>query len=292
MGLFLVLAAVILGVPLFSTVQYLRVNARAGQLPRVRELCGGRLLVPVLRAFLNTIWSIALAVLAYPLGWLPQAPLSAPRSGGPGGLPPVLLPPIILVHGLYHNASAWLLFRRRLARAGFADVRAYAYPSFFRPFEAIAGGLVDTALRAAAASPTGRVLLVGHSLGGLVIRAACAHPGLSGRVAGVVTLGTPHQGSALAGLAAVGRLGRGLAPGGCVLDRLDALPVAAVSALSLYTPTDGMVLPLSGSLLEEREKAAGWTEVCLPPLSHVGLLYDRAAAGRSVAFLLEAAGRG
>lgn len=287
MGLFLVLAAVILGVPLFSTAQYLRANARAGQLPRVRELCGGRLLVPVLRAFGNAVWSIALAVLAYPLGWLPQSLLEASLPAGAADLPPV-----VLVHGLYHNSSAWLVFRRRLKRAGFADVRAYAYPSFFRPFEDIAGGLAETALRAAAASPTDRVLLVGHSLGGLVIRAACAHPELCGRVAGVVTLGTPHQGSALAGLAAVGRLGRGLAPGGCVLDRLDALPVAAVPALSLYTPTDGMVLPLSGSLLEEREKAAGWAEVCLPPLSHVGLLYDREAAGRSVAFLLEAAGRG
>ncbi len=286
MSFFFVLAALVLGLPLLSFAQYLRENARAGLLPRVRALCGGRLFWPVLRAALNSAWSIVLVVLAYPLGWLPARASRLPQGTAPGGLPPVLL-----THGLYHNTSAWFLFRRRFQRAGFRDVRTYSYPSFFRPFAAIVDGLVQTALCAAQASPTGTVLLVGHSLGGLVIRAACANVALSGRVAGIVTLGAPHQGSTLAGLLAVGRLGRGLAPGGEVLEHVRQLPGCAVPALSLYSPTDSMVLPLSGSFLEEREKQAGWTEECLSPVSHVGLLHARRATSRSVEFLLAAASR-
>ncbi len=282
----LVLSALVLGVPLLSYALYLRENARAGLLPRARALCGGRLLWPLFCAACNSAWSIALVILAYPLGWLPEPQPQPSVLGGPGGLPPV-----ILTHGLYHNASAWLLYRRRLRRAGFADVRTYAYPSFFRSFEAIVEGLVQAVQRAADSSPTGTVLLVGHSLGGLVVRAACVREALCGRVAGIVTLGAPHQGSTLAGLLALGRLGRGLRPGGEVLEGVRCLPVCSGPALSLYSPMDGMVLPLSGSLLEEREKRAGWTEECLPPLSHVGMLYDRRVAELGAEFLLRAASR-
>lgn len=281
MRLVLVLAALAVGVPLLSYAQYLRENARCGLLPRVRALCGGSLFWPLLLAAWSSAWGIGLVILAYPLGWLPER---RPQASNPAGLPPV-----ILTHGLYHNASAWLLFRQRLRQAGFGDVRSYCYPSFFRSFEDIVDGLARTVLTAADASPTGTVLLVGHSLGGLVIRAACANQALRARVAGIVTLGTPHQGSTLAGLVALGRLGRSLRPGGLVLETMHRLPVCPGPALSLFSPMDNMVLPLCGSFLEEREKDAGWTEECLAPVSHVGMLYDRRVTGRGVEFLLAAA---
>jgi pimeloyl-ACP methyl ester carboxylesterase len=282
-------ALLVLGVPLLSYALFLMENDRAGQLPRVRALCGGGLLLPLVRAVCNSAWSIGLALLSYPLGWLPERtpqpmPQSKSQPCGPGGLPTV-----ILIHGLYHNASAWLLFRLRLRRFGFADVRTYAYASFLRSFEDIAQGLAQAALRAAEASPTGTVLLVGHSLGGLLIRTACVSAGLRGRVAGIVTLGAPHQGSNLAGLMALGQLGRGLRPGGEVLARVRSQPVCPGPALSLYSPVDSMVLPLGGSLLEEREKGAGWKEECLPPMSHVGMLYDRRVGELCAEFLLQAA---
>jgi len=283
MSFLILLAALVLGVPLLSYALFLRENARAGLLPRVRELCGGRLFAPLARAVFNSAWSIALVIVAYPLGWLPQR---CPQRSGPGGLPPV-----ILIHGLYHNASAWFLFRRRLRQAGFKDVRTYAYASFFRSFESIVAGLALAVQDAAKASPTGTVLLVGHSLGGIVVRTAVANEALRGRIAGIVTLGTPHQGSNLAGLLAVGRLGRGLRANGEVLACVRGLPMCPGPALSLYSPVDSMVLPLSGLLLDEREQGAGWTEECVHALSHVGMLYDRRVAERSVEFLLRGASR-
>lgn len=283
MTFFFILAALVVGLPLASYALCLGENIRAGQLPQVRELCGGRLLGPVLRAACNSAYSTALVILAYPLGWLPER---QPQATGPG-----VLPPVILIHGLYHNASAWFLYRLRLKRAGFGDVRIYAYASFFQSFESIVEGLAQCLLRAAEASPTGTVFLVGHSLGGLVIRSVCARAALRGRVAGIVTMGTPHRGSRLAGLLALGRLGRGLKPGGEVLEGVRRLPVCPGPALSLYSPMDSMVLPLSGSFLEEREKDAGWTEECVAPVSHVGLLFDRRVTGRGLDYLLRASSR-
>jgi hypothetical protein len=108
-------------------------------------------------------------------------------------------------------------------------------------------------------------------------------------VAAVVTLGAPHRGSTLAGMLGIGKLARGLAPEGEVIRLVRALPACGWPGLSLYTPTDGMVLPLSGAFLDADELAAGWEERALPAMSHVGLLYSGAAARAALAFLAEKA---
>lgn len=270
------LLAMIFAVPVGTTLLALAANLSAGELGLARRLCGGALLPALVRSCLDSALSLFLTTLAYPLGWL------RPRPRAPYGATPV-----ILVHGLYHNPSAWLLLRRRLAAAGLRDTLAFGYSSFGPGFLEIAAGLARTIAEEARKSPTGRVLLAGHSLGGLLLRAACADRQVCEKVAGMVTLGSPHRGSTLAGLLAVGRLGRGLRPGGEALRVLEGLGECAVPALSLYTPTDGMVQPLSGSLMTERMRAAGWREACVGPVSHVGLLYHGRTARLAAEFLMK-----
>jgi len=67
MSIVLILFAVVVGVPLLSYAIYLVENARAGLLPRVRELCGGHLARAVFWAIWNSMWSIGLVILAYNL---------------------------------------------------------------------------------------------------------------------------------------------------------------------------------------------------------------------------------
>ena len=224
-------------------------NRRSGESARQRELLGGKVACGLARAFGDSVWTLWLTMLALPFGRIaarPQPaesaaraaaapippPLAAPTPTAPqpatsqpgtpeSGTPQPITPQpaitqhdgqplVILVHGLYHNPAAWFVLRRRLARAGFAQVRVYGYASFHRDFEDIAAGLTEMLLQAGREAPGGRVALVGHSLGGLVIRAACADPRLASgegcSLAGVVTLGTPHRGSTLAGVFGVGRL--------------------------------------------------------------------------------------
>ncbi|MDR3640763.1 MAG: alpha/beta fold hydrolase [Humidesulfovibrio sp.] len=280
-----ILVAVILFVPALTGLLSCAENRRSGEVPQQRALLRGRLILGLARTFANSAWTLWLTVLALPLGRL---------TGFNGsGAVDRQRPTVILVHGLYHNPAAWFLMRRRLRQAGFADVRCYGYASFGRDFADIADGLARLLLQTAAEGPGRRLLLLGHSLGGLVIRAACADPRLAScgasdgcPVAGVVTLGAPHRGSTLATMLGLGRLARGLSPGGTVIQRVRALPVCPVPGLSLYSPTDGMVLPLSGAFLDERERATGWEERALPPTSHVGLLYSKAAAREALAFFL------
>lgn len=276
-------AGMLLGLPLLTGAIALVENLRAGELPLLRCLNASPLPLALLRGYCDAVWTLWLTALLLPFGRL-----VSPDVRPAGTREQDVLPPVILVHGLYHNPAAWWFFRTRLKAAGFTDIRCHAYKSFGQGFVDIAAGLAEHMRDAAADDAQGRVLLVGHSLGGLVIRAAwarCAgNPGV--RVAGVVTLGTPHRGSTLAGILGLGRLARGLRPGGEVLRLVEALPSPEGEglALSLHTPTDAMVLPMSGALLPTG-LAPCWGERTLGPMSHVGLLYSREAAALAVAFL-------
>ena len=84
---------------------------------------GAKLRWMVLSGLLSSIASVTFIFVCYPLG--PIRRIWAPKDIRAGQ------PLIILTHGLYHNASAWLLFRRRLKKAGFKNIFVMNYPSFF-----------------------------------------------------------------------------------------------------------------------------------------------------------------
>jgi triacylglycerol esterase/lipase EstA (alpha/beta hydrolase family) len=86
------------------------------------------------------------------------------------------------------------------------------------------------------------VILVGHSMGGLVARAYLQRHGES-RVAGLVTLGTPHQGSRLAHIG-YGENARQMRPGSPWLQAL-ASPAPVVDTVVIYSPHDNFVMPQS-----------------------------------------------
>jgi pimeloyl-ACP methyl ester carboxylesterase len=99
---------------------------------------------------------------------------------------------VVLIHGLWFPGYILFVLGRRLRRQGFT-VHAFSYPSVRADLSANAerlAGFLDTL-------DADTVHLVGHSLGGILIRALFHHhprqkPGR------IVTLGTPHGGSRVA----------------------------------------------------------------------------------------------
>lgn len=97
------------------------------------------------------------------------------------------------------------------------------------------------------------VALVGYSMGGLIARAAVAS-GAANAVTRVATIGSPHDGTSLAGLGAFvnspdcDTACRQMAPGS---DFLDSLPVAGDSSrwLAIYSETDDVVRPADTAAL-------------------------------------------
>ena len=106
--------------------------------------------------------------------------------------------PVLLVHGYAGTEHMWHPLRAALAAEGFDHVIALRYNTFRADIHRVADWLVEQADRTMTACGAGGVHLVGHSMGGLVIRDAVQSRGLADRTRAAVTLATPHHGSTFA----------------------------------------------------------------------------------------------
>jgi triacylglycerol esterase/lipase EstA (alpha/beta hydrolase family) len=172
--------------------------------------------------------------------------------------------PVLLVHGYGCNSGYWahlvpLLDRERISHASI-------------DLEPVAGSidgyapLIEARVRElCAATGAARIAIVAHSMGGLAARAwmrACS----SARVARLVTLGTPHHGTALA------RFGLGA---NAVQMRRDSAwlrdlaaaetPDVRARIVSLYTHHDNIVAPQDSCVLP------GARNVAFGGIGHVAL---------------------
>lgn len=196
---------------------------------------------------------------------------------------------VLLVHGLWMPAWSLALLARRLRALGFKTT-LFTYPT-------MAHGLQDSGRalarrRAAIAAPV--VHWVGHSLGGLIIRAAfeCEPAQPPGRI---VTLGTPHLGT-VAGRAVRRYLGGGILGRG-IADLCADIP-------SQWRPLNRELGTLAGSksaglgrlfaaLPEPNDGTVAAAEAILPsatdhivlPVSHSGMPFSAEVARQTAHFL-------
>jgi triacylglycerol esterase/lipase EstA (alpha/beta hydrolase family) len=103
---------------------------------------------------------------------------------------------VLLVHGYVCNHRVWDEVATALRQTGH-PVLAVDLEPLFTSIDDYAANIAQAANTLLAATGATQLVLVGHSMGGLAIRAwlrACG----SARVARVITLGSPHQGTQLA----------------------------------------------------------------------------------------------
>lgn len=101
--------------------------------------------------------------------------------------------PVLFVHGFICNGAVWRPLMRWLSRASGAPLRAISlYPVLgnINDYAAQLDREIEDFCRTTGAA---QVMLVGHSMGGLVIR-RYLHGHGAARVRRIVTLGSPHQG--------------------------------------------------------------------------------------------------
>jgi len=128
--------------------------------------------------------------------WL-QMPWAAPKAEV--CLPDDRLParvPVLLVHGYICNHRVWDKVAHALHHAGH-PVLAITLEPLFTSIEDYTTQIQQAVQQLQQATGAAQVALVGHSMGGLVIRAWLRQHG-NAVVAKIVTLGTPHQGTRIA----------------------------------------------------------------------------------------------
>jgi pimeloyl-ACP methyl ester carboxylesterase len=197
--------------------------------------------------------------------------------------------PVILVHGYGGNRSHWLPLELELRRAGFANVHTVAYNPVTTTLAGTAGALRTACREAMAASGSNHVHLVGHSLGGVVVRYAVQRLGLAADVRTAVTVAAPHRGTPLASWG-WGPLARVLRPGSPLLKDLDrATAAVGVRWVAYWSDADLVVRPGSARLDEQGSPAVN---VLVPDVGHLGILRAPAFLGSLRQLLLDAEGPG
>src|SRR4051794_20432439 len=110
--------------------------------------------------------------------------------------------PVVLVHGYAGTDAVWSALRAALRDAGFGHIVSFSYNSFATDPAEVSAALTRRVLQAMNRTQAPAMHLVGHSLGGLIVRRALADsPALAQLAATAVTIASPHCGARLARIA-------------------------------------------------------------------------------------------
>ena len=106
---------------------------------------------------------------------------------------------VVLVHGFFCNRGLWTLWTRRLKAQGRVYIAVDLEPAFGSIDDYV--GIIDKAVTQVTQATGQLPLVIGHSMGGLALRAWLSQvatpqtPPAVDRVHHVITLGTPHYGT-------------------------------------------------------------------------------------------------
>jgi triacylglycerol lipase len=211
-----------------------KISQGKGDTPLMR---GIELGIAIMKEWVATMW-VALAVPFRSAGHR-----DPPQENQDGGKIPVALIP-----GYMENAFTLRFLESRLGRELRVPVRAFSPKGYFYGIEVLAvdyGRQIRDWMESLGAK---KVHLVGHSLGGLIARVLVEAMDFKDAVDSLVTVGTPHLGSALARMAP-GRNARQMRRGSGFLEKINAgAAPASVRFIGISSVSDNLVLPWNGSL--------------------------------------------
>lgn len=183
--------------------------------------------------------------------------------------------PVLLIHGYGCNSGYWDSMSKALRMARITH-HAVDMEPVFGSIDEYVPKIREAVETLCADTRVQQIVIVAHSMGGLATRAYLRDHG-AGRVAKVVTLGTPHHGTALAkfGIGTNTRemhwvVGKEERPGSPWLRRLAAAEDPAVYArfVSIYSCHDNIIAPQASSRLP------GARNIELHGIGHVALAMD------------------
>ncbi len=186
--------------------------------------------------------------------------------------------PILLVHGFFSSRGMWVRFRKRLAAADLGPIYTVTLEPLMGSIDAMVTSLEARMADIRRETGSEKIIIVAHSMGGLVTRAYMARAG-GGGICRFITLGSPHHGTKMAGLMPF-ECTQQMQNGGAWMETLldmEAANPLEVPTLSIYTLNDDLVYPPESAVLE-------WAEnVPVSAVGHVALLFSESVTNRVIA---------
>ena len=176
--------------------------------------------------------------------------------------------PVLLVHGYVCNGGIWASMRRFLERVG-VPTYTHDLEPVYASIDEYSAGLAARIEDICGRTGAQRLVIVGHSMGGLAARAYLRAQGPA-RVAKLITLGTPHHGTRTAPLG-LGANARQMEPRSVWLESLargESSAAAAVPVTSIYSSDDNVIVPRESSVLDDAKN------VRLSGIGHVSLAFS------------------
>lgn len=180
--------------------------------------------------------------------------------------------PIILVHGVIDNHTIFTLLRRALMRRGFGRTISLNYSPLTDDIRRVAKRLSRLVEQVCRETGYERVHVIGHSMGGLIGRYYVQRLGGDARVHTLVTLGTPHQGSAPARYVPH-NVARQLRPDSDILAELaEPAPGCRTRMVAVWSDLDQMIIPKRSARIEHDDLNA--RNVFVRGVGHMSLPVD------------------
>ena len=177
---------------------------------------------------------------------------------------------VLLLHGYLCNRAVWRALLESGTLAG-RNVATLDLEPIFGPIERYAQVIHDAVERLRGTTGAAQVVLVGHSMGGLAIRAYLRKFG-DAAIVKVITLATPHHGTIFGALGA-GSNAKQMTVGSRYMRELgEAMsPALARKFVCVASRDDNLIVPRSSPLLP------GARQVLLERVGHLALIEDARA---------------
>ena len=185
--------------------------------------------------------------------------------------------PILLVHGIIHNRSAFFSLKNKLEDSGFHNIYTINYTTRHGSLTKMVGDLAQRVEQILEETQAKQIDIVAHSLGGLVSRYYMSLGEGRGKVKNLVTLGTPHQGTMLSSILKFlpgSALSSDLSTKSYLLKTMNQTSLPRGSRIySIYSHFDWTVWPKNNcKVLGEPTNA--FKNIELDSIGHAGLLFD------------------
>jgi triacylglycerol lipase len=178
--------------------------------------------------------------------------------------------PILLVHGYVNNGSVWRFQKSRLEKAGLGPIYTIDLGHPFRSIQEYADKVKAKAQEIALETGRKDLILIGHSMGGLVSALYATTLAPPDTVTDVITIGSPLVGTPMARLG-LGLNAREMRRGSILLKNLQ-VAIANTPRIRFHhiaTTSDQLVIPGRSAIIATNNY------LLLDDIGHASLLYSR-----------------